>query len=222
MMIPSTIRLVDYTSSILLFESASSGYAVATIGGDLPAISSSYAGYTLQVASSAPYSASWVAIPNVTVTNEVTASIATSSSYAATSSYLNPITNSYVVLSQVSQSLNFVDDDAAAAGGVPLGGLYRNGNFILIRVGGSVPTLFSGTVNIGYGQCQNEYGTFSVNGNGTTFCNSTELYVYSANSASFSAINDVVGVNYGGQGRYISISSPSFTGSLTTACETCS
>ena len=122
MMIPSTIRLVDATSSLLLFESASAGYAVATIGGDLPAISSSYAGYTLQVANSAPYSASWVAIPNVTVTNAVTAS------------YLNPITNSYVILSQVSSSLNFVDDTAAAAGGVPLGGLYRNGNFILIRL----------------------------------------------------------------------------------------
>jgi hypothetical protein len=122
MMIPSTIRLVDYTSSVLLFESASSGYAVATIGGDLPAISSSYAGYTLQVASSAPYSASWVAIPNVTVTNAVTAS------------YLNPIENSFIILSQVSASLNFVDDTAAAAGGVPLGGLYRSGNFILIRL----------------------------------------------------------------------------------------
>ena len=62
---------------------------------------------------------------------------ATSASYAttaATASYLNPITNSYVVLTQVSQSLNYVDDVAAAAGGVPLGGLYRNGNFILIRL----------------------------------------------------------------------------------------
>jgi hypothetical protein len=64
----------------------------------------------------------WVAIPNVTVTNAVTAS------------YLNPITNSFIVLSNVSSSLNFVDDTAAAAGGVPLGGLYRNGNFILIRL----------------------------------------------------------------------------------------
>lgn len=62
---------------------------------------------------------------------------ATSASYAttaATASYLNPITNSYVVLTQVSQSLNFADDTAAAAGGVPLGGIYRNGNFILIRL----------------------------------------------------------------------------------------
>jgi hypothetical protein len=60
--------------------------------------------------------------------------IAVSASYAATASYLNPITNSYVVLTQVSQSLNYVDDVAAAAGGVPLGGIYRNGNFILIRL----------------------------------------------------------------------------------------
>jgi hypothetical protein len=38
------------------------------------------------------------------------------------------------VLTQVSQSLNYADDAAAAAGGVPLGGLYRNGNFIAIRI----------------------------------------------------------------------------------------
>ena len=43
-------------------------------------------------------------------------------------------TNGYIVLSQVSASLNFVDDTAAASGGVPLGGLYRNGNFIVIRI----------------------------------------------------------------------------------------
>jgi hypothetical protein len=44
------------------------------------------------------------------------------------------IQSGYVILQQVSQSLNFVDDTAAAAGGVPLGGLYRNGNFIVIRI----------------------------------------------------------------------------------------
>jgi hypothetical protein len=54
--------------------------------------------------------------------------------FATTASYLNPVTNGYVVLTQVSASLNFVDDASAAAGGVPLGGLYRNGNFILVRI----------------------------------------------------------------------------------------
>lgn len=39
-----------------------------------------------------------------------------------------------VVLTQVSESLNFADDVAAANGGVPLGGLYRNGNDIKIRI----------------------------------------------------------------------------------------
>lgn len=42
--------------------------------------------------------------------------------------------NSYVVLAQVSGSLNFTNDSDAATGGVPLGGLYRNGNFIMIRM----------------------------------------------------------------------------------------
>jgi hypothetical protein len=44
------------------------------------------------------------------------------------------VTTGYITLTQVSQSLNFADDTAAAAGGVPLGGLYRNGNFIAIRI----------------------------------------------------------------------------------------
>jgi hypothetical protein len=56
-----------------------------------------------------------------------------SSSYALTSSYVNTL-NQIVILSQVSSSLNFVNDTAAATGGVPLGGLYRNGNAIQIRL----------------------------------------------------------------------------------------
>jgi hypothetical protein len=42
--------------------------------------------------------------------------------------------NGFVLLPQVSASLNFVDDTAAASGGVPLGGLYRSGSFIQIRL----------------------------------------------------------------------------------------
>ena len=56
--------------------------------------------------------------------------------YYGENTFTNKVThtNGYVVLQQVSQSLNYVDDTAAAAGGVPLGGLYRNGNFIVIRI----------------------------------------------------------------------------------------
>jgi uncharacterized delta-60 repeat protein len=42
--------------------------------------------------------------------------------------------NGFTVLPQVSASLNFADDTAAASGGVPLGGLYRSGSFIQIRL----------------------------------------------------------------------------------------
>ncbi len=42
--------------------------------------------------------------------------------------------NNFIVLSSVSSSLDFANDSAAAAGGVPLGGLYRNGNFVMIRL----------------------------------------------------------------------------------------
>ena len=39
-----------------------------------------------------------------------------------------------IVLTKVSESLNFTNDINAAGGGVPLGGLYRNGNDIKIRI----------------------------------------------------------------------------------------
>ena len=68
------------------------------------------------------------------VSNGITGSLFGTASYALTSSYLNPVTNGYIILTQVSQSLNYADDTEAAAGGVPLGGLYRNGNFIAIRI----------------------------------------------------------------------------------------
>ncbi len=44
------------------------------------------------------------------------------------------IQNGYVILTNVSQSLEFVDDAAAEIGNVPLGGLYRSGSFIKIRI----------------------------------------------------------------------------------------
>ena len=42
--------------------------------------------------------------------------------------------NGYTILTTVSSSFNYVDDTAASSGGVPLGGLYRNGNAIMIRL----------------------------------------------------------------------------------------
>ena len=56
---------------------------------------------------------------------EGTSSVATAS-YAITASNVDPMT-------ALSGLENFADDSAALSGGIPLGGLYRNGNFVLIR-----------------------------------------------------------------------------------------
>jgi hypothetical protein len=82
--IPETIVLTDNLTSTITFPEATSGWAIGTIGGDLPSISSAEAGYTLQVSNTSPYTASWVAIPDVVVSNSLTAS------------YLNPISQSLV------------------------------------------------------------------------------------------------------------------------------
>jgi hypothetical protein len=106
-LIPSAIKALTNNTAELYFSGPQTGRAVAQFSGINGAPNATTASYA------------------------VSASFATN---AASASYLNPITNSYVVLTQVSQSLNYVDDVAAAAGGVPLGGIYRNGNFILIRL----------------------------------------------------------------------------------------
>jgi len=115
--IPAGIKAVDTDNAEIYFATPTTGIAIAEFSGinglQDNAVSASYALYAV----TASYAAT-----------------ATSASFASTASYLNPITSGYVVLTQVSQSLNFVDDAAAAAGGVPLGGLYRNGNFIMIRL----------------------------------------------------------------------------------------
>jgi hypothetical protein len=68
--------------------------------------------------------------------------ISGSSSVQGSSTFVNnsllgsavTIENGFVILTQVSASLNYANDNAAALNGVPLGGLYRNGNFIQIRI----------------------------------------------------------------------------------------
>jgi len=82
--IPESIVLTDNTSSLITFPETTSGWAVGTIGGDLPAISSAESGYVLQVSNTSPYTASWTPVANVTVTNALTAS------------YLNPISQSLI------------------------------------------------------------------------------------------------------------------------------
>jgi hypothetical protein len=137
MVIPTTIRLVDFTSSLLLFDSASSGYAVATIGGDLPAISSSYAGYTLQVASSAPYSASWVAAANVTVTNAVSSSFAATASSADNLTVRGTLTAQTINVQTITSSIEFIT------------GSTRNGSLSTNTHEFTGSVLVSGSLNIG-------------------------------------------------------------------------
>jgi hypothetical protein len=132
--IPAGIHVIDTNNAELYFATATSGIAIAQFSGINGAPNSTTASYAL-TATSASYAVNaTTASYALTATSASYALTATSASFASTASYLNPIQSSYVILSQVSASLNYADDTAAAAGGVPLGGLYRNGNFILIRI----------------------------------------------------------------------------------------
>jgi hypothetical protein len=59
---------------------------------------------------------------------------AETASYALTASYVEQAqSSSYYVMSNWSTN-NFADDTAAAAAGVPLGGIYRTGNIVVVRI----------------------------------------------------------------------------------------
>jgi hypothetical protein len=59
------------------------------------------------------------------------ASTATSASIANS---INPSANITVARLNIGSLGNYTDDVSAAAGGVPVNGVYRNGNFLVIRV----------------------------------------------------------------------------------------
>ena len=66
-----------------------------------------------------------LAVQALSADSAITASYALTAAVAQTSSYYimsNYITNEYV------------DDAAAAAGGIPLGGIYRSGNVVVVRI----------------------------------------------------------------------------------------
>jgi hypothetical protein len=112
---PSSVRVIDQNNAEIYFSYPTTGTAVANfsgINGQMNAQTSSLA-----------LTASFVLPLRQTVL--ITGSIALTGSYTQTG---------FTTLTTVSQSLNFANDAAAAAGGVPLGGLYRSGNFILIRL----------------------------------------------------------------------------------------
>lgn len=68
---------------------------------------------------------SFITTGSISSTQSITGSLSFTGSFTQTG---------FAVLTQVSRSLDFANDTAAAAGGVPLGGLYRNGNVIAIRI----------------------------------------------------------------------------------------
>jgi hypothetical protein len=70
-MIPSRIETIDSGLANIYFPYETTGTAIASVGGGLPSISSSYEGYTLQVIDGFP---SWQSIVSASVANAVSAS----------------------------------------------------------------------------------------------------------------------------------------------------
>jgi hypothetical protein len=79
--IPQNITATDANTLTITFSTPTSGHAVATVGGGLPAISASFANYTLQVNNEGT-AAAWQ--PAVSASFAVSASYATTASYAST------------------------------------------------------------------------------------------------------------------------------------------
>ena len=115
--IPTNIKVVDSNNAELNFDVPATGRVVAQFSGINGAPNATTASYALNAE-----------------LLDGRDSLTFANTGSNTFSGNQTVTTGYVILSQVSSSLNYADDTAAAAGGVPLGGLYRNGNFILIRL----------------------------------------------------------------------------------------
>lgn len=117
---------VLHTGSFEVTGTASADY-LSTPQGNINALTSSYS-----ISSSYSVTSSH-ALSSVTAT---TASHALSGtgSFAGNLSGTLTTTTGYVTLTNVSESLHYNTDAAAGVGGVPLGGLYRSGSLIKIRM----------------------------------------------------------------------------------------
>ena len=76
-------------------------------------------------------------LPIYTGSSSVTGSLNITGSLEVTGSFLvtgSVGMNSLITLTHVSESLDFSGDAEAEAGGVPLGGVYRSGNVLAIRI----------------------------------------------------------------------------------------
>jgi hypothetical protein len=130
----SALTLEELDSSLLFLS-----YSLETAG----PVTASYAltASYVQTAQTASYAltASYVQTAQTAsyVLNAVSASYSATSSYAATSTNaLSATSASYILATDIDGSTlgSYTDDTAAAIGGVPLYGLYRNGNVVLIRI----------------------------------------------------------------------------------------
>ena len=81
-----------------------------------------------------PVSSSGYAIATRSGLRTITSGPALATTGSNTFNNTQTIRNGFLILSYVSSSLNFANDVSASLGGVPLGGVYRNGNVLQIRI----------------------------------------------------------------------------------------
>ena len=114
---------INGSGSLLVGTTTSTGHATIINGTS----TANFPSGALYVNGSSSFTSSINVLGNLNITgsSSFTGSLNLSGSFTQTG---------YTILSTVSQSLNYTNDAAAASGGVPLGGLYRSGSFILIRL----------------------------------------------------------------------------------------
>jgi hypothetical protein len=117
----STTNDLQITGSVQVYKSGSTVFNIEGSQGNLFAVTDELSGSLFSVNDIS-------GIPIFEVFSDNTVKIGTYNAEELV------ITDSMVILSQVSESLNFADDSAADEGGVPLGGLYHNDGSVRIRL----------------------------------------------------------------------------------------
>ena len=133
---PLTISEMD--GNFEYFTGSYTNTGTITAQGFIGTFTGSFSGSISGVITSASYAINAGTAQNATSASyALDATNATNATNAATASYITTAqTASYILATDIDGSTlgNYIDDAAAAVGGVPLYGLYRNGNIVLIRI----------------------------------------------------------------------------------------
>jgi|TARA_R100000081_G_scaffold79312_2_gene46076 hypothetical protein len=211
----------EVTSASVIFESGSTKF------GDTQDDNHAFTG-SVQVSGSAKLGSNAAAAHTVTGSFGVKGDVIVDGTgkFEATGSQAFRVAAGYMVLNEVSSSLNYPHGSASLADGVPLGGVFRNGNFLQIATDAVSKNVLTGSIDLngaitasggifGYSDLVSSSAQIAAHGFATT-SSLQEVLDVTGSYATTSSVNNITNLtgSYATTGSNIFSGSQNITGSL--------